>query len=119
MLGMPKRLLSSCLCASVLLTSGVLSSVAADKKNQSPCAKPREITSKPRLPKEEQKKAHEIRAQGMVAISISEAGDVVDAKVVRTSSADAIDLLLAQARSMKFKPRIGCGTTQTAVNFTF
>ena len=73
MLGMLKRLVSSCLWVSVFLACSVLPSVAADKKNQSPCAKPREVSSKPPLSKQEQKKAHEIRAQGMVAISISEA----------------------------------------------
>jgi hypothetical protein len=118
MLALRKLLRANSLCGCILVC-GVLYAVAADKKDQSPCAKPRELSSKPQLSKEEQKRAHEIRAQGMVAISINEEGDVVDAKILRASSADAVGFLLAQARSMKFKPRPACGVTYTKVNFTF
>jgi hypothetical protein len=62
-------------------------------------------------------KAHRLRAQGTVAIVISEEGDVTDAKVLNASH-DASELLLAQARGMKFAPRTGCGVFKTAVNFT-
>ena len=109
---------SSCAHISVFVMCSVLSSGAADKQSASPCDKPRQIASQPHLSKEEQKKAHAIRAQGTVAISITEEGDVVDAKVVRASSANAVDLLLRQAKSIKFKPRPGCGTTHTVVNFS-
>jgi TonB family protein len=54
----------------------------------------------------------------MVNISISEDGDVIDAKVVQASSDEAVDLLLAFARSAKFKPRAGCGITHAAINYT-
>lgn len=118
MLGMPKLLLSGSLCVWIF-ACGVLYSAAADKRDKSPCTKPRELLSKPQLSKEDQKKAHQIRAQGMVAISITEEGDVADAKIVRASSADAMGFLLAQARSMRFKPRLGCGVTHTTINFTF
>jgi len=103
----------------VLLAAFIsLSAIASDKHTASPCAKPREILSAPQLSKEEQAKARKIRAQGMVDISISEDGDVIEAKVVRASSREAVDLLLSFARSAKFKPRTGCGTTHTAINYT-
>src|SRR5882762_3153041 len=93
------------------------SAIGGDKHTISPCDKPREIVSAPQLAKEEQAKARKIRVQGMVEIFISEEGDVTEAKVVRASSREAVDLLLAFARSAKFKPRTGCGTTHTAINY--
>jgi len=92
-------------------------SVASEKK-ESACTKPPELIPGPKPSKEEEKKARELRAQGTVAISISEEGDVVDASVVRSSSREAADALLARAKSMKFKPRPGCGIFKTAVNYT-
>jgi TonB family protein len=94
------------------------SAIGGDKHTVSPCDKPREIASAPQLSKEEQAKARKIRAQGMVQISVSEDGDVTDAKVVRASSREAVDLLSAFARSAKFKPRTGCGTTHATINYT-
>ena len=106
--------------AFLVLAAAFVSAAAieGDKHTASPCDKTRELTSAPQLSKEEQAKARKIRAQGMVNISISEDGDVIEAKVVQASSREAVDLLLAFARSAKFKPRTGCGTTHTAVNFT-
>jgi hypothetical protein len=54
----------------------------------------------------------------MIKIMISEEGDVTDAKVVNASSQEAVPLLIAFARSAKFKPRPGCGETQSAINYT-
>jgi TonB family protein len=54
----------------------------------------------------------------MVNITITEDGDVVDAQVVRASSTEAVDLLLAFAKSAKFKPRPECGPTHSAINYT-
>jgi len=77
-----------------------------------------------RLSKEEQKKVHQVR--GMVAIVISADGDVVGAKVISASrsgneaglsSAEALDVLLSQARSMKFKSRPGCADFRYDVSF--
>ncbi len=92
--------------------------IARDKHAKSPCAQPREIVSAPHWSNEDQGKARKIRAQGLVNISVNEDGDVVDAKIVRASSPEAVDLLLAYARSAKFKTRTGCGTTHTAINYT-
>lgn len=106
-------------CISVLLATLLLPFASvAEKRKDSPCDKPREVASAPQLSKEEQVKARKIRAQGIVNISISEDGDVIEAKVVRTSSPEAVDLLLAFAKSAKFKPRPGCGTTHGAINYT-
>jgi len=94
------------------------SAIGGDKHTASPCDKPRELVSAPQLAKEEQAKARKMRAQGMVDISISEDGGVIEAKVVRASSREAVDLVLSFARSAKFKPRTGCGTTHRAINYT-
>jgi hypothetical protein len=96
-----------------------LPALAKDKKNPSSCDRSSEFLSKQQqLSKEEQKKVHQIRVQGRVAILISADSDVVDAKVIQASSAEAVDVLLSQARSMKFKPRPDCGTTDTTMSFT-
>ncbi|MGH9556437.1 MAG: hypothetical protein ACRD2Y_11515, partial [Terriglobales bacterium] len=63
------------------------------------------------------RKGRKLRAQGSVTISISEEGDVVEAKLVRASSPEAGDLLLTRARSLKFKARPGCGNFKTTVNY--
>ena len=114
------------LVLTVLLLTALIptSAFASDKHAASPCDKPREIASQPKLSKEQAEKARRIRAQGMVDISISEDGDVIEAKVVRPNSREegdlreATDLLLTFARSAKFKPRAGCGITHTAINYT-
>ena len=101
-----------------------LSTLAKDKKNPSSCDRSTEFLSRQQqLSKEEQKKVHQIRAKGQVAIQVNADGDVVSARVmsargILVSSAEAIDLLAAQARSMKFKPRPGCGTDRYAMNVT-
>jgi len=103
--------------------SSPLPTLAKDKKNSSSCDRSTEFLSKQQLSKEEQKKVHQIRAQGSVAIQVNADGRVVSARVmsargIQVSSAEAIALLLAQGRSMKFKPRPGCGTDQYAMSFT-
>ena len=102
--------------ALVLLSSSIVS--PKDNKPPSPCDKPREIATQPQFSNEDQVKARRIRAQGLVNITISEDGDVVEAQVVNASSKEAIGLLLAFARSAKFKPRPGCGATHSAINYT-
>ena len=108
--------LSCALVSLVTLTSPAAN--AGDKHKDSPCDKPREVVSAPQFSKESQVKARKIKAQGYVSIVINEDGDVTDAKVIRASSPEAVDLLLEFARSAKFKPRTGCGPTQTAINYT-
>jgi outer membrane biosynthesis protein TonB len=92
--------------------------IAGEKKKDSPCDKPREMASTPHWSKEDQARARKVRAQGYVNVSIDEQGDVVDAKGATASSREAVDLLLAFARSAKFKPRPGCGTTHSGINYT-
>jgi len=96
-------------------------------ENPSSCDRSIELLSKQqRLSEEEQKKVHHVR--GMVAIVISADGDVVGAKVISArrprdgneaglSSTEAVDVLLSQARSMKFKSRPGCGDFRYDVSF--
>jgi TonB family protein len=104
----------------LVLSAALASTTAAgsDKHAPSPCDKPREMVSQPQWSKEDQAKARKIRAQGMIEVSVSEEGDVTEAKVVRASSREAIDLLLAYAKSAKFKPRAGCGVTHTVINYS-
>jgi len=96
-------------------------------ENPSSCDRSGELLSEQqRLSKEEQKKVHQVR--GMVAIVISAGGDVVGAKVISArrpsdgneaglSSTEAVDVLLSQARSMKFKSRPGCGDFRYDLSF--
>jgi len=92
--------------------------LAKEKRNLSSCDRSSEFLSKQQqLSKKEHKNVQQIQAQGMVAILVNADGDVVDAKVIQVS-AGAADVLLAEARSMKFKPRPGCGTTDMAMSFT-
>src|SRR5215469_13059673 len=86
-----------------------LPTLAKDKKNSSSCDRSTEFLSKQQqLSKEQQKgKVHQIRAQGQVEIQVNTDGDVVSARVmsargIQISSAEAVDLLRVQARSMKF-----------------
>jgi hypothetical protein len=96
-------------------------------ENSSSCDRSIELLSEQlRLSKEEQKKVHQVR--GMVGIVISADGDVVDAKAIYASrpgdgneagpsSAEIVDVLLSQARSMKFKSRPGCGDFRYTLSF--
>jgi hypothetical protein len=63
----------------------------------------------PKRSKEEKKKQSKTKRNGKVAIEISEDGDVLNAKAVDPSSGDEADQLVAFAKSLKFKPRPGCG----------
>jgi len=90
---------------------------AKDKNNPSSCDRSIEFLSKQQQLSKEGQKNHQI-FQGMVTIVVSADGDVVDAKVISSPSAEAVDVLRSQARSMKFKRRAGCGTTDTTMIFT-
>jgi hypothetical protein len=96
-----------------------------NKKSPSSCDRSGEFLSKQQQwSKEEQKQVHQIRAQGMVKILVNANGDVVSATAISAnkgslaSSVEAVDALQSQARSMKFKPRPGCETTDTTMSFT-
>jgi hypothetical protein len=101
--------------------------LAAFAENSSSCDRSSELLSKQqRLSEEEPKRVHQVR--GMVAIVINADGDVVGAKAISASrprdgneaglsSAEAVDVLLSQARSMRFKSRPGCGDFRYVVSF--
>jgi len=96
-------------------------------ESPSSCDRSSELLSKQqRLSEEEQKKVYQVR--GVVAIVINANGEVVGAKVLSVSlprdgneaglsSAEAVDVLLSQARSMKFKSQPSCGDFRYVVNF--
>lgn len=93
--------------------------MAEDKKSPSPCDRSVEFLSKQqKLFEQERKHVGQSQVQGRVAIIVNSDGHVVGARVIQTSSGDAIDRLLSQARSMKFKPRPGCGTSDATMSFT-
>ena len=54
---------------------------------------------------------------GTVAVTISEDGNVIDAKVLRAPSDDAAELLTHFVKTFKFKARPGCGDFRTQMNF--
>jgi hypothetical protein len=110
-----RKILHAALFVPILIVATQVPSAAGDK-GASVCAKPPELI--PGSNKEEQKKARQLRAQGMYAISISEGGDVVDVKIIRLSSPGAEEALRALAKSMKFKARPGCGISKITVNYT-
>jgi TonB family protein len=114
---MNSRFFCSVSTAFILLAVFTPPTIAADKHKKSPCDK-LEMASAPQWSKEDGAKARKIRAQGLVNISVNEEGDVVDAKVATASSPEAVDLLLAFARSAKFKPRPGCGSTHSSINYS-
>jgi hypothetical protein len=97
--------------------------LAAFAKNSSSCDRSSELLSKQQeLSEEQPKRVHRVR--GMVAIVINANGDIVGAKAISArgnetglSSAEAVDVLLSQARSMKFKSRPGCEDFRYAVSF--
>ena len=90
----------------------------ADEKKESACGKLPVSMPGPKPTKEEQQKACKLRAEGVVTILVSEEGDVVKATVGRTSSREAAEVLLTRARSMKFKPRPGCGIFEVKLNYS-
>jgi hypothetical protein len=96
----------------------VVERAAVAKQPQSPCGKPPDLVAKGVLPKEEQQRAKNIRAQGSVAITISEDGEVVAGRVLRATSAEAGKILVDLVKGMKFKPRPGCGPFKTTMNFS-
>lgn len=78
------------------------------------------------LSKEEPERAHRVR--GIVAIVIGADGDVVNAKAISLyvpsegneaglSSTAGINILLAQARSIKFESRASCGDFRYVLSF--
>jgi hypothetical protein len=107
------------LLAGFLLTSPtVLASPPKQRTPLSPCSKPPDLVSKRPLPKEEQERARKIRAQGSIAIVISEDGDVVEAKAIRANSNEAGKILIDMVEGFKFKSRPGCGPFKTDFNFS-
>jgi outer membrane biosynthesis protein TonB len=115
---MPRRKSILTVLLLVLGSCLTIKPATAAKRDQSPCGKPPDLVSKAPLPKEEQARARKIRAQGTVAIVVSEGGDVADAKVVVASSEEAGKILIDLVRGMKFKPRPGCGAFKTSMNFS-
>jgi hypothetical protein len=101
--------------------------LAAFAENPPSCDRSSELLLKQQqLSKEEQQGVHQVR--GMVTIVISANGDVAGAKVISASrprdgneaglsSTEAVDVLLSQARSMKFKSRPRCADFRYVVSF--
>jgi hypothetical protein len=89
----------------------------AAQQKKSDCGKPPAVLPPPKQPKEQKDKNAKSRFEGKVAITISENGDVVDAKAINPASTEAAERLTDYAKSQKFKPRPGCGDFKTVVSY--
>ncbi len=101
--------------------------LAAFEENISFCDRSSELLlEQQRLSNDQQKRVRQVR--GMVAVAISADGNVVDAKALSLhlpsdgneaglSSAEGINVLLAQARSIKFKSRPSCEDFRYVLSF--
>jgi outer membrane biosynthesis protein TonB len=74
--------------------------------------------TQPKTPLEYREKWKNAHVQGRIAIAIDEDGHVSEAKLLEASPKEAADCLIATAKTAKFKPRPGCGTFKTEMNFT-
>jgi outer membrane biosynthesis protein TonB len=91
---------------------------ADGQSNQKACRKPPEIATRPETPQEYREKWKKVNVRGRIAIAIDEYGQVSEAKLIEASPKEAADALLATAKTIKFKPRPGCGTFKTEMIFT-
>jgi hypothetical protein len=98
-----------------LLASSSVSTARPRQKNQTCDSRPK-IASQPRSP--ESAKLKLFKAVGVVALIIDEDGNVADAKVQNVHPEAAREPLLAVAKTIKLKPRPGCGTLKLAIVFT-
>ena len=89
---------------------------AEAQQKKADCSKPPEVVPPSKQSKEDKQKQPKTKVQGAVAIEISEEGDVVSAKAQPPSKGASADQLESFAKSMKFKPRPGCGNFKTVVN---
>ena len=99
-----------------LATFGALST--RGQSDQKACRKPPEIATQPKTPQEYREKWKKVNVHGRIAIIIDEDGQVSEAKLIEASPKEAADALLATAKTIKFKPRPGCGTFKTEMIFT-
>ncbi len=102
----------------LLATCSLAAGIHKEKKPPSPCGQPPQLVPGPKVSKEEQRTRYRERVQGVIAVAINEEGEVVEVRVVRASSKEAATLLVNRVKSMKFKPRPGCGVYKTEVSFT-
>ena len=91
---------------------------ASGQSSQKACRKPPEIVTQPKTPPEYRDRWKRVNIRGKVAITIDEDGQVSEAKVLEASPKEAAEALLAGAKTIKFKPRPGCGTFKTEMIFT-
>ena len=92
---------------------GLVQTAAVGQQKKTDCRKPPQVVPAPKPPKGAKKPS----LQGSVEIEISEEGEVVSAKTIQPSSSPS-DQLESLAKSIKFKPRPGCGVFKTVVNFS-
>jgi hypothetical protein len=89
----------------------------AAQQKKSDCSKPPAVLSSPKQSKDQKDKNAKSRLEGKVAITISDNGDVVDAKAINPPSPEAAERLTDFAKSQKFKPRPGCGDFKTVISY--
>ena len=93
------------------------STPTAAQQKKPDCSKPPAVLPPPKQPKDQKGKNANSKLEGKVAITISESGDVVDAKAINPPSTEAAERLTDFAKSQKFKPRPGCGDFKTVVSY--
>jgi hypothetical protein len=91
---------------------------ALGQQKKTDCRKPPEYISPPKPSKEEKQRQPKTKVHVTVAMQISEDGNVVVAKALHPNSQDISDQLVSIAKSMKFKPRPGCGVFKLEVDFS-
>jgi TonB family protein len=103
----------------VRLSLAPFGALSADgQSDQKACRKPPEIANQPKTPQEYREKWKKVNMRGRIAIAIDEDGRVSQAKLLEASPKEATDALLATAKTIKFRPRPGCGSFKTEMIFT-
>jgi outer membrane biosynthesis protein TonB len=107
------------IAVSIQLTLATVGALLANGQSTSKaCRKPPDIAAQPKMPEEYREKWKKVHLQGRVAIAIDEDGHILEAKLLEASPKEAADALLAAAKTITFKPRPGCGTFKTEMNFS-
>jgi hypothetical protein len=99
----------------VLLLPAVAIAEPQDRKND--CQNTPQVISNPQFTKEEAGQIKTRVLEGRLSIVISDAGDVVDARVIAAKPKEAAEILASAIKRMKFKPRPGCKPVK--IDFVF
>jgi hypothetical protein len=106
----------------ILITLCVVLALAqalpAQKKKKDPCSQHPELLLPPKQSEKDKQQKITPKIQGSVAIVIDEDGNVANAQAIAPLTGDAASQLESFVRTMKYKPRTGCGNYKTVVTFS-